>query len=150
MTLNRRNVTFGLGATLALGACNGIGSGGDARIDARVDQTLARLYSDYPATRVAIWMWRHLRPFGIDLLDPQTHYGRGALWPMIERFGSVFGLRSILAKRPSLTDSAAFWSAMISSTGRPLALEAAAKPPFRRFVSILPGNRLFMVTLLPA
>ncbi|WP_305969779.1 MULTISPECIES: YSC84-related protein [unclassified Mameliella] len=51
MTLNRRNVTFGLGATLALGACNGVGSGGDARIDARVDQTLSRLYSDYPATR---------------------------------------------------------------------------------------------------
>ncbi|MBV7393130.1 YSC84-related protein [Mameliella sediminis] len=51
MTLNRRNVTLGLGATLALGACNGVGSNGGARIDARVDQTLARLYGDYPATR---------------------------------------------------------------------------------------------------
>lgn len=75
---------------------------------------------DYPATRVAIWMWRHLRPFGIDLLDPQTHYGRGALWPVIERFGGVFGLRSILAKRPSLTDSAAFWSAMMETGLRTL------------------------------
>ncbi|MBT55155.1 MAG: twin-arginine translocation pathway signal [Mameliella sp.] len=51
MTLTRRNVTFGLGATALLGACNGVGSNGDARIDARVDQTLSRLYGDYPATR---------------------------------------------------------------------------------------------------
>lgn len=52
MTLNRRLVTFGLGATMLLGACaNGIGGSGPARIDARVDATLSQLYSDYPATR---------------------------------------------------------------------------------------------------
>jgi lipid-binding SYLF domain-containing protein len=52
MTLSRRHVTFGLGATALLGACgNGVGGSGPAKIDARVDATLARLYGDYPATR---------------------------------------------------------------------------------------------------
>lgn len=52
MTLSRRHVTFGLGASLLLGACaNGVGGSGAARIDARVDATLAQLYGDYPATR---------------------------------------------------------------------------------------------------
>lgn len=52
MTVSRRHVTFGLGASLMLGACaNGVGSSGPARIDARVDATLNRLYSEYPATR---------------------------------------------------------------------------------------------------
>ncbi|MBO9464750.1 hypothetical protein TRP8649_02366 [Pelagimonas phthalicica] len=52
MTLTRRNLTFGLGATALLSACgNGVGSRGPAMIDARVDATLSQLYSDYPATR---------------------------------------------------------------------------------------------------
>lgn len=51
MTYSRRQIAFGLGATALLGACNGIGSRGPAKIEARVDSTLAQLYSQYPATR---------------------------------------------------------------------------------------------------
>lgn len=52
--LDRRSFSLGLcaaGAT-ALSACaNGVGGPGPARIDARVDATLARLYADYPGVR---------------------------------------------------------------------------------------------------
>lgn len=52
MTVSRRNVTFGLGATALLSACgNGVGGAGPARIDARVDATVSQLYRDYPGTR---------------------------------------------------------------------------------------------------
>ncbi|WP_299928436.1 YSC84-related protein [uncultured Pelagimonas sp.] len=52
MTLSRRKLTFGLGATALVAACgNGVGSRGPATIDARVDSTLSQLYSDYPSTR---------------------------------------------------------------------------------------------------
>ncbi|OKH90207.1 hypothetical protein LF95_10095 [Thalassospira sp. TSL5-1] len=67
---------------------------------------------DYPATRLAIWMWRHLRPLGIDLLDPHHHYGKGGMWPLVARLGSVFKMQRIIQKRPSLKDCGAFWSAI--------------------------------------
>lgn len=52
MTLTRRTLTFGLGASALLAGCaNGVGSRGPAVIDARVDATLSRLYADFPATR---------------------------------------------------------------------------------------------------
>ncbi|MFD1510987.1 YSC84-related protein [Lacimonas salitolerans] len=51
--LSRRSFTLaalaGVGVTAACG--NGIGSTGGATIDARVDQTLNYLYSNYPGTR---------------------------------------------------------------------------------------------------
>jgi lipid-binding SYLF domain-containing protein len=49
--LSRRPFLLGLAATGGLAACgNGIGSTGPAVIDARVDRTLAELYSTYPGT----------------------------------------------------------------------------------------------------
>ncbi|GGB08851.1 lipid-binding SYLF domain-containing protein [Allosediminivita pacifica] len=51
MKITRRAFTLGLGAALVAGCNNGIGSPGAARIDARVDQTLNSLYSQYPSTR---------------------------------------------------------------------------------------------------
>ena len=67
---------------------------------------------DYPATRLAIWMWRHLRPLGMDLLDPHHHYGKGRIWPLFARLGNVFRLQRIIEKRPSLEDCGAFWSSI--------------------------------------
>ncbi|SIT17098.1 sulfotransferase [Paracoccus saliphilus] len=71
---------------------------------------------DYPAVRLAIWMWRHLRHFGIDLLHPQYHYGRGRIWPLLSAIGGRFGLSRILDTRPSLQKTGAFWSA-VTKTG---------------------------------
>ena len=65
---------------------------------------------DYPATRLAIWMWRRLSWTGIDLLSLRHHYGRGAIWPLIATLGGVGGLGHILKYRPSLADCGAFWS----------------------------------------
>jgi len=65
---------------------------------------------DYPATRLAIWMWRRLNWVGIDLLSSRHHYGRGGIWPLIAALGGLGGLRHILNRRPSLTDCGAFWS----------------------------------------
>ncbi|ETX29124.1 YSC84-related protein [Roseivivax isoporae] len=49
---SRRSALAALGATAFLAACNnGVGSAGPARIDARVDATLASLYNQYPGTR---------------------------------------------------------------------------------------------------
>ena len=70
---------------------------------------------DYPATRLAIWMWKRLRRFGIDLLHPQHHYGRGAIWPVISAIGGYLGVSRILEYRPSLHDTGAFWSAVTQS-----------------------------------
>ncbi len=50
--LSRRGFAFSMMATGTLAACgNGIGSNGDAKIDARVDTTLNYLYTTYPATQ---------------------------------------------------------------------------------------------------
>jgi len=52
MTLNRRALMAGLGASSFVAACgNGIGNNGAATIDARVDSTLAQLYADFPGTQ---------------------------------------------------------------------------------------------------
>jgi len=49
--ISRRPFIMGLAATAGLAACgNGVGSTAPAVIDARVDQTLADLYSTYPGT----------------------------------------------------------------------------------------------------
>lgn len=50
--LSRRGLLAGMGSTALLAACsNGIGSGGGAQIDARVDATQAFLEERYPGTR---------------------------------------------------------------------------------------------------
>lgn len=50
--LSRRNLALGALASVSLAACgNGIGNGGAATIDARVQATLNSMYSQYPGTR---------------------------------------------------------------------------------------------------
>ncbi|MFP4043850.1 MAG: YSC84-related protein [Rhodosalinus sp.] len=50
--LNRRGFVAGLAAAgLVAGCGNGVGSTGGSTIDARVEATLARMYSTYPGTR---------------------------------------------------------------------------------------------------
>ncbi|RNF34801.1 hypothetical protein A7A09_009185 [Paracoccus methylarcula] len=71
---------------------------------------------DYPAARLAIWMWKKLRRFGIDLLHPRHHFGRGGIWPLISAIGGRLGVSRILEYRPSLHDTGAFWSA-VTRTG---------------------------------
>ncbi|GGD98738.1 Las17-binding protein actin regulator [Gemmobacter megaterium] len=52
ISLPRRGLLTGLGATLALAACgNGLGSRGGETIDARVDATRDFLFNRYPGTR---------------------------------------------------------------------------------------------------
>ena len=50
--ITRRSVALGIVASTSLAACgNGIGSGGAATIDARVNSTLDEMYRAYPGTR---------------------------------------------------------------------------------------------------
>lgn len=81
-TGRRAFVLSGLGA-LTLAACgNGVGSRGPATIDARVDSTLAQLYSEFPATRqvaaksAAMMVMPLVTEAGLGL---GGGYGRGAL-----------------------------------------------------------------------
>lgn len=85
---------------------------------------------DYPATRLAIWCWRWCGTLGIDLLDPRRHFGRGAFWSAVVAIGNCFGVRSIIARQPSLRDSGAFWSA-VTTTG--LKGLEAARPMILRY-----------------
>ena len=106
---------------------------------------------DYPAARVAIWAWRRLRPFGIDLLGKASHYGRGAAWPLVAALGGHGVVRRIAATRPSLTDCGAFWSAVTSAGLRALKGQAplvvryedlcrAPRPEIERLGLHLAGN----------
>ncbi|WP_018001596.1 sulfotransferase [Paracoccus sp. N5] len=67
---------------------------------------------DYPAARLAIWCWRRLGPLGLDLLHPRRHFGRGAAWSLVAALGGGWAIRRIVARRPSLADAGAFWSAL--------------------------------------
>lgn len=50
--LSRRGLLFGLGSTALLAACNnGVGSTNGTSLDARVDQTMNYLFTNYPGTR---------------------------------------------------------------------------------------------------
>ncbi len=92
---------------------------------------------DYPAARLAIWVWRHLRHLGADPVHPRRHYGRGALWPVIAALGGRLPIAPILERPPSLSDAGAFWSALTVSglaalsDSRPLVLryEALCRDP---------------------
>ncbi len=79
----RRSVLTGSAALLALAACgNGVGSDGAAKLDGRVDATLAFLDSNYPGTRDL-----HEKAVGMLVMPLVTEasfgfggsYGRGAL-----------------------------------------------------------------------
>lgn len=84
MKLTRRTFTTGLAAgTLLLAGCaNGVGSRGPQLIDARVDATLGKLYSDYPGTKdlaaksTGILVMPLVTEAGLGLGGA---YGRGAL-----------------------------------------------------------------------
>lgn len=69
--------------------------------------------ADYPATRIAVWMWKRLRPFGMDLMSPRTHYGRGRIWRMLQSAGGMFPVSRILDTPPKLADVGTFWSQMM-------------------------------------
>ena len=69
--------------------------------------------ADYPATRIAVWMWKRLRPLGIDLMAPGSHYGRGRIWRALQASGRIFPVTRILDTRPDPADVGAFWSAMM-------------------------------------
>lgn len=77
--------------------------------------------ADYPATRIAVWMWKRLRPFGIDLMAPGSHYGRGRIWRVLQASGGMFPVARILDTRPDLADVGAFWSAMMQHGARAMA-----------------------------
>lgn len=50
--ISRRPFLFGMGAMSGLAACgNGVGNNGPATIDARVDQTVAQMFNEFPGTR---------------------------------------------------------------------------------------------------
>lgn len=81
--ITRRSVALGIVASTSLAACgNGIGSGGAATIDARVNSTLDEMYRAYPGTRdlsnraAGILVMPLITEVGIGL---GGSYGRGAL-----------------------------------------------------------------------
>lgn len=68
---------------------------------------------DYPATRLAIFIWRH----GLGLIDPihpRRHFGRGRLWPAIAQLSGGRMIEAILARRPGLAETGRFWSALVT------------------------------------
>ncbi|WP_273692003.1 sulfotransferase [Ketogulonicigenium vulgare] len=67
----------------------------------------------YPATRLAVFMWRRLQHLGLDLMHPSGHYGRGRIWPLVQAMGGAFPLQRILDTPPDPVDVAAFWSQMM-------------------------------------
>ncbi len=83
---------------------------------------------DYPASRLAISMADAFRPFGIDLLDPDSHYGRGRIWPQLQKLGWMLPVSYLLDTPPDLARVGAFWSTMMV---RGIAAYAAI-PPERR------------------
>lgn len=98
--LNRRTALLGLSAT-ALSACaNGIGSNGAARIDARVDATLAYMLSTYPGTRTL-----QNNAAGVLVMPVVTEAGLG--------IGGSYG-RGALRIGPSTVD---YYSAASASAG---------------------------------
>lgn len=82
---------------------------------------------DYPAARMAVWMWKRLRPLGLDLLAPGGHYGRAGVWRWLQAAGGVMPKAPILDRRPDLADVAAFWSHMMIRGAQAM----AAIPPGR-------------------
>lgn len=98
---------------------------------------------DYPAARLAIWCWRRLGPLGIDLLHPQRHFGRGAVWPLVA-LGGRWGVRRIVAHRPSLTDAGAFWSEVMV---RGLQGLRGARPMILRHEDLCRDPRIWIETL---
>lgn len=80
---SRRGFALGALASTGLAACgNGIGSGGSATIDARVDSTLTSMYNQFPGTRdlsdrsAGILVMPLVTEVGLGL---GGSYGRGAL-----------------------------------------------------------------------
>lgn len=80
---SRRPFLLGLAATAGVAACgNGVGSNAPAVIDARVDRTLAELYSNYPGTTrlrdnaVGILVMPLITEAGLGI---GAGFGRGAL-----------------------------------------------------------------------
>lgn len=100
-SLSRRGFAFGVVATTALVACdNGIGSGGAAMIDARVDATLNQMYSEFPGTRDLA-----TRAAGMLVMPLVTNAGLGV--------GGSFG-RGALRVGPSTVD---YYSTTAGSAG---------------------------------
>jgi lipid-binding SYLF domain-containing protein len=98
--LSRRGFALGVVAT-SLAACgNGIGSGGAATIDARVDSTLNAMYQAYPGTRDL-----STRAAGILVMPLVTEVGLG--------FGGSFG-RGALRVGQSTVD---YYTAVAGSAG---------------------------------
>ncbi|WP_333712911.1 YSC84-related protein [Yoonia sp.] len=98
--LSRRGFALGVAAT-SLAACgNGIGSGGAATIDARVDTTLDAMYQAYPGTRDLA-----TRAAGVLVMPLVTEVGLG--------LGGSFG-RGALRVGPSTVD---YYTAVAGSAG---------------------------------
>jgi lipid-binding SYLF domain-containing protein len=99
--LSRRSFAVSVIAASTLAACgNGIGSGGAATIDARVDSTLNEMYSTYPGTRDLAD-----RSAGILVMPLVTEIGLG--------LGGSFG-RGALRVGPSTVD---YYSSTSGSAG---------------------------------
>ncbi|WP_322888999.1 MULTISPECIES: YSC84-related protein [unclassified Yoonia] len=100
-SFSRRGFTLGLMATGGLAACNnGIGTGGGAMIDARVDATLNQMYNEFPGTRDLA-----SRASGMLVMPLITNAGLG--------LGGSFG-RGALRIGPSTVD---YYSATSGSAG---------------------------------
>ncbi|MDP0926903.1 sulfotransferase [Paracoccus onubensis] len=100
---------------------------------------------DYPAARLAIWCWRRLGFLGIDLLHPDRHFGRGALWPLIAALAGSSGVRRIISRRPTLAQTGEFWSAI---TIRGLAGLGGAQPLILRYEDLCRDPVLWIKALV--
>ncbi|SEC59954.1 sulfotransferase [Rhodobacter sp. 24-YEA-8] len=69
--------------------------------------------SDYPATRLAARMWQRMLGLGIDLLDPDSHYGRGRIWRVLQALSVAMPVTPMLDKPADPLLLARFWSAMV-------------------------------------
>ncbi|WP_283176456.1 sulfotransferase [Gemmobacter sp. 24YEA27] len=77
--------------------------------------------SDYPATRLAARMWQRMRRLGIDLLDPDSHYGRGRIWRVLQALSIAMPVTPMLDRSADPLLLARFWSAMMIRGAQALA-----------------------------
>ena len=68
---------------------------------------------DYPAARLALFVWRHFGTVRLDFLSPDGHYGRGRIWPLLQRGSRLLPLQRILDSPPDPVQMARFWSVMM-------------------------------------
>ncbi len=70
---------------------------------------------NYKPARFLIWFWKQANRMGIDVFQPGAHIGKARWIAITERvIGSLLPIKRILNTPPTIEDTAACWSAMMT------------------------------------